>query len=100
MPKIAPGREEEFRYLQGWLAASERLDHLVEVTEPPGGPRQAAAPDTVLAAAGQPDVTRAAIVRRQRVAALAQGVGRVLRRTGEGLEAWGGAHSPSRAKVS
>jgi hypothetical protein len=34
MLKITPGKEEEFRYLQGWLAGSEWLDRLVEATEP------------------------------------------------------------------
>jgi hypothetical protein len=34
MLKITPGKEEEFRYLQSWLAESEWLDRLVEATEP------------------------------------------------------------------
>lgn len=37
MLEITPGKEEEFRYLQGWLAGSEWLDRLVEASEPQAG---------------------------------------------------------------
>ena len=33
MLRITPGKEEEFRYLQSWLAGSEWLDHLIEASE-------------------------------------------------------------------
>ncbi len=29
-----PGKEDEYRYLRSWLAASDRLDRLIEATEP------------------------------------------------------------------
>ena len=32
--RIEPGREEDFRYLRGWLASSEWLDRLIAATEP------------------------------------------------------------------
>lgn len=31
---VAPGKEEEFRYLERSLALSDRLDRLIEATEP------------------------------------------------------------------
>jgi hypothetical protein len=33
---IEPGKEEEFRHLQGWLASSDWLDRLIEATEAAG----------------------------------------------------------------
>ncbi len=33
--KVEPGKEEEFRYLESWLAAGEWLDRLIEATETP-----------------------------------------------------------------
>ena len=33
---VAPGKEEEFRYLERALALSDWLDRLIEATEPPG----------------------------------------------------------------
>ncbi len=35
---VAPGKEEEFRYLECALALSDRLDRLIEATEPTGQP--------------------------------------------------------------
>ena len=35
MPDLQPGREEELHRLRRWLAFSERLDQLIEVSEPP-----------------------------------------------------------------
>ena len=32
--RTVAGREDEYRYLRGWLAASDRLDRLIEATEP------------------------------------------------------------------
>jgi hypothetical protein len=32
--RIEPGKEEDFRYLRGWLASSEWLDRLIAATEP------------------------------------------------------------------
>jgi hypothetical protein len=32
--RIEPGKEEDFRYLRGWLASSEWLDRLIASTEP------------------------------------------------------------------
>jgi hypothetical protein len=37
MLKIADGREEDFRYFQGWLATNAAISRIVEATEP-GGP--------------------------------------------------------------
>ena len=34
MPNVATGKEQECRYLRSWLAASDRLDRLIEATEP------------------------------------------------------------------
>jgi hypothetical protein len=31
---IEPGKEEDFRYMRGWLASSEWLDRLITATEP------------------------------------------------------------------
>jgi hypothetical protein len=33
MLEITPGKEEEFRYLRGWLAGSDWLDRLIEASE-------------------------------------------------------------------
>ncbi len=53
---VAPGKEEEFRYLKRSLALSDRLDRLIEVTEPQGRTEPvsppAAAPVTPASAAG------------------------------------------------
>ena len=35
MPDLQPGREEALRRLRRWLAFSERLDRLIEASEPP-----------------------------------------------------------------
>ena len=35
MPDLQPGREEELRRLRRWLAFSERLDRLIDASEPP-----------------------------------------------------------------
>jgi hypothetical protein len=32
--RVEPGKEEDFRYLRGWLASSEWLDRLIAATEP------------------------------------------------------------------
>ena len=32
--RIEPGKEEDFRYMRGWLAGSEWLDRLIAATEP------------------------------------------------------------------
>jgi hypothetical protein len=32
--RIEPGKEEDFRYLRGWLASSEWLDRLITTTVP------------------------------------------------------------------
>ncbi len=34
MPNVATDRQQEYRYLRSWLAASDRLDRLIEATEP------------------------------------------------------------------
>lgn len=34
MLRIEPGKEDEFRYFQGWLASSDWLDRLLEATTP------------------------------------------------------------------
>ena len=35
MFRVEPGKEEEFRYLAGWLAGSRAVDRLIEATETP-----------------------------------------------------------------
>jgi hypothetical protein len=32
--RVEPGKEEDFRYLRGWLASSEWVDRLIAATEP------------------------------------------------------------------
>ena len=32
--RIEPGKEEDFRYMRGWLASSEWLDRLIAATDP------------------------------------------------------------------
>ena len=44
MPDVTPGKEEEYRYLQRWLAASADLDRLIEATEPQERSRPALVP--------------------------------------------------------
>ena len=39
--RIEPGKEEDFRYLRGWLASSEWLDRLIAATEPEAAARTA-----------------------------------------------------------
>lgn len=59
---VAPGREEEFRYLQRALAVSDWLDRLIEATEPPGQsepvPVLTAAPNLVSVTSRQRDSGR------------------------------------------
>lgn len=91
---IEPGREEEFRYLQGWLAFSDRLDRLIEATEWAHPPEQAQAPVPVLSAAAQfaaaqPAAVRADAPRERATRALVRAADRALRRMGESLEAQG-----------
>jgi hypothetical protein len=105
--RIEPGREEEFRHLQSWFAFSDRLDRMIEATEPSCGPEQTRAPAPVLSAAAQPaavgaDEPRQRAPRRRRplAAPLVQGLGQVLRRIGEGPEAWGSAPPAREGGVS
>lgn len=51
--RIAPGKEQEFRRLQGWLAVSNRLDRLIEATEPSGSAEEAPVPATIFATSEQ-----------------------------------------------
>lgn len=85
---VQPGKEEEFRHLQGWLAFSDRVDRLIEATEAPGETERGPAPAPVLGAVGEAAAARPA-GRQTVVGRLARRAGRVLRRIGEGLEAWG-----------
>ena len=59
---VAPGKEEEFRYLERSLALSDWLDRLIEVTEPQGqtepAPALTAAPDPVSVSSRQHDSGR------------------------------------------
>jgi hypothetical protein len=32
--RVEPGKEEDFRYMRGWLASTEWLDRLIAATEP------------------------------------------------------------------
>ncbi len=62
---VAPGKEEEFRYLERSLALSDWLDRLIEVTEPPGQSEPAPAltgdPDAVSVSSRQRDSGRDAM---------------------------------------
>jgi len=80
MLKIEPGREEEFRHLQGSLLASEQVSRLIAATEPPLEPQQIAA--------AQAQVALARATQKWPLGQAARGVGRTLRRLGEGLESW------------
>ena len=59
---VAPGKEEEFRYLERSLALSDWLDRLIEATEPPGQPEPVpvltAAPNLVSVSSRQRDSGR------------------------------------------
>ncbi len=59
---VAPGKEEEFRYLERALALSDWLDRLIEATEPPGQsepvPVLTAAPNLVSVSSRQRDSGR------------------------------------------
>jgi hypothetical protein len=56
MLNVAPGKDHEYRHLCGWLAASDRLDRLIEATEPHRV--QAPAPAPVAAVAESPSRPR------------------------------------------
>ncbi len=62
---VAPGKEEEFRYLERSLALSDWLDRLIEVTEPQGQsepvPALTAVPDRVSVSSWQRDSGRDAM---------------------------------------
>ncbi len=62
---VAPGKEEEFRYLERSLALSDWLDRLIEVTEPQGQTEPPAAltavPDPVSVSSWQRDSGRDAM---------------------------------------
>ncbi len=59
---VAPGKEEEFRYLERALALSDWLDRLIEATEPAGQPEPVpgltAAPNLVSVSSRQRDSGR------------------------------------------
>jgi hypothetical protein len=59
---VAPGKEEEFRYLERALALSDWLDRLIEATEPTGQPEPVpvltAAPNLVSVSSRQRDSGR------------------------------------------
>jgi hypothetical protein len=102
-PNIAPAKEKEFRCLQSWLAASDRLDQLIEATEPSGERGQVPTPAPVVTTVAQRAAAPPAGLPPRRLAAdaptskqfvvggLARRTGQALRRIGEGLEKWGGA---------
>ena len=62
---VAPGKEEEFRYLERSLALSDWLDRLIEVTEPRGRsepvPALTAVPDPVSVSSRQRESGRDAM---------------------------------------
>ncbi len=91
MLKIEPGREEEFRYLQRSLLASEQVDRLIAATEPAPELRQLTAQQVATVAAAQTQVRHARTSRRWPLGSIARGVGHALRRMGEAIETWGGA---------
>ena len=59
---VAPGKEEEFRYLERALALSDWLDRLIEATEPQGQPEPVlvltAAPNLASVSSWQRDTGR------------------------------------------
>lgn len=90
MPNVASGKEQEYRYLRSWLAASDRLDRLIEATEPDreGLAAPSSAPvSTVGEAASCPRGLRAGCAARLARLALAlnreAAAGAVLRREAE-----------------
>jgi hypothetical protein len=58
--RIEPGKEEDFRYLRGWLASSEWLDRLIAATEPEAAARTAppCSPKLVVAGRAVPTAER------------------------------------------
>ncbi len=62
---VAPGKEEQFRYLERVLALSDWLDRLIEATEPPGQsepvPLLTATPNLVSVSSRQRDSGRDAM---------------------------------------
>ncbi len=72
---VAPGKEEEFRYLERSLALSDWLDRLIEATErPEESAKPASTPASVLSAAkaaGRPRGFRAGFASRLTRLALA-----------------------------
>ena len=66
MPDLQPGREEELHRLRRWLAFSERLDSLIDASEPAARTDH---PNTVLASA---PARHARGLRAQLAAALAR----------------------------
>jgi hypothetical protein len=60
--EITPGKEEEFRHLQRWLASSEWLGRLIESTEP-----VPVAFSEALRAAGQDEIAEVVLVGAGRV---------------------------------
>jgi len=88
MLKVEPGREEEFRYLRRSLLASEQVGRLIAATEPATEPQRVTAPLAATLAAAQTQVALARTTQKWPLGQAARGVGRTLRRLGEGLESW------------
>jgi hypothetical protein len=87
MSNVASGKEDDYRYLRSWLAASDWLDRLIEATEPhrDGVAAPASAPvSTVAQSASRPRGFRAGCAARLARLALAlnreAAAGAVLRR--------------------
>lgn len=92
MLDVQPGKVEEFLRLSGWLAASDRLDRLIEASEPERqrvvAPAPAPAPvSTVARSASRPRGVRAGCAARLARLALAlhrdAAAGAVLRQEAE-----------------
>lgn len=91
MLTIEPGKEEEFRFVQRSLLASEQVDRLIAATEPPRGSQRPAVSQAATAGPAQAKARHARTARTWTLGSVARGVGHALRRMGEAIEAWGGA---------
>ena len=91
MLTIEPGKEEEFRYVQRSLMASEQVNRLIAATEPPGESQRPTAPQAATAGPAQAKARHARTARTWPLGSVARGVGHALRRMGEAIETWGGA---------
>jgi len=88
--RVVPGKEKEFHRLQIWLRTSDRLDRLIEATEPPRGTQKAKLPATALVTPEEsgetPDKKRSVLGGPPSVRAGRRGANPAFSRAGDGNE--------------